>query len=134
MSDLFNTNGCNMICLPKREIDTLSLNYIFLLLKRISKTREMAEKNRNKIDFFINAYDNDPRELFEIEELRTWVNYSINYGFPWFYVLTLEPPASGITILYSCYACNKSKEIFNSKCKTMIDTKKSEDFFNKIIL
>lgn len=119
------------MCISKKEIESLSLKYLYLFLKRISKTREMAEKNKNKLDFFFDSYDNDPREVFEIEEVRLWVKKSIESGFPWFYILDLTESSNGMKILFYSYAEAKKVKLIDRSWKVIVDNKKGCEFLEK---
>ena len=131
MTNLYNSVETNTIRIPKEEVDLLSLDYIHLLLKRITKTREMAEQNRNKLEIFFNVYDNDSRELFEIKEVCDWVKFTIDSGFPWFYILTQSEPAIGMKVLFHCYSDTKKVQLIDRTWKVVIDNKKGIDFLEK---
>lgn len=92
MAKLFSAVNSNSICIHRENIKNKSLDYIWHIVSRLTKTRELAEQNRNKLEFFFTGYDDDERELFEIEEVCEWIRFSVDSGVPWFYLLNLDPP------------------------------------------
>jgi hypothetical protein len=55
-----------------------------------------------KVDFRIHGYDNDPRELFEIPEVRSFVRL-LDEQFPfWFFFLTTETDAIKLLMFSLC--------------------------------
>lgn len=60
-------------------------------------------QKRLSLEICFPEYELDSRELYEIQEVRTWFKESIRRGFPWFYFLSHESEA-GLTLLYAC-AC-----------------------------
>ena len=45
---------------------------------RLRSTREMATRCEGKVEFAFSGYDEDPRELYEVEEVRDYVERLIN--------------------------------------------------------
>jgi hypothetical protein len=55
---------------------------------------ENVTRFKRKLTLWVDGYDDDPRELFEIDEVRRWVQL-LDVAFPfWFYFLSLEPRSS----------------------------------------
>ena len=55
---------------------------------------ENVKRFHRKVTLFIDGYDDDPRELNAIDEVRSWVRL-IDIAFPfWFYFLSLGPESS----------------------------------------
>jgi hypothetical protein len=57
------------------------------MMERYFRTRDLLISNRNKAVFWIFGYDEDPRELYEIPEVRRWFKFTLEQGVPWFYLL-----------------------------------------------
>jgi hypothetical protein len=91
--------------IPLQEISQCSMEYISNLISRLSKTKEQTLANRGKLEVFFPGYDSDPREIYEIPEIRKWFNASIDHGIPWFYFLDTRGHGISIKLLLFC-TCN----------------------------
>ena len=55
---------------------------------------ENVRRFHRKVSMFIDGYDDDPRDLYAIDEVRSWVQL-LDVAFPfWFYFLSLGPESS----------------------------------------
>ena len=75
------------------------------LFEGLVATRENVLKFLGKCDFFIEGYDDDPRELFEIEEVREYLK-RLDERFPYWFVLQSER-GKWIQVMY--FSLNKVK-------------------------
>jgi hypothetical protein len=58
------------------------------------------------------GYDDDPRELFEIEEVVEWFKKSIfEEEIPWFLLLSTSPDSQSIKLLALCYCSDPAHGI-----------------------
>lgn len=69
------------------------------VIVRLSRNRESLLRNRGTLEVLIAGYDEDPREVYEIPEIRHWYSESINAGIPWFYFLGEHANGMGLTVL-----------------------------------
>jgi hypothetical protein len=90
------------IVIPAEEIHQCSMAFITDLLNRLSKTRELVLANRGKLEIFFPGYDSDSREIYEIPEVRRWVEVSIDSGVPWFYFLNTRGRGDSLRLLLFC--------------------------------
>lgn len=88
--------------LPKNEISECVFSGIQWVLKRLTRNKEQLIKNRGTLEILIDGYNDDPREIFEIPEVRSWYRKSIEAGLPWFYFLNAESARGLLSSLY-CY-------------------------------
>jgi hypothetical protein len=66
-------------------------------LKRLISESDLALAHEERIDLTFSGYDDDPRELFEIEEVRTFVR-TLDDSFPfWFFFLSKS--GRGLTVV-----------------------------------
>lgn len=71
----------------RSEVESKNLDRFLNTFKPIIGTCEMISRFRGKIDIAFNGYDDDPRELFLIEEVRDFIKM-LDEQFPyWFYFL-----------------------------------------------
>ncbi|EOG7773810.1 DUF4365 and DUF1817 domain-containing protein [Vibrio cholerae] len=97
----------NSYVIHKDDIESLDFSGVYNLIERLTRTKESLLNNRNKLNLYVLGYDSDPRELYEISEVRRWFKISLENGVPWFYFLSNDNDYMSIKIyLYSC--CNIS--------------------------
>jgi hypothetical protein len=66
-------------------------------------------KKRNSVEIFFPEYDSDPREIYQIPEIRKWFSASITEGIPWFFFLHTGTRCTGLKLLLFC-ACDVELE------------------------
>jgi hypothetical protein len=75
-------------------------------LNSLVSSRENALKYRGRVDLRVHGYDDDPRELFEIPEVREYLR-RLDERFPyWFFFLTTETDALKL-LMFSLCGINK---------------------------
>jgi hypothetical protein len=57
----------------KEDIHTGNYQPIIDALQRIKRNRDLLYHHKENIEIAIHGYDDDPRELYEIDEVRKWV-------------------------------------------------------------
>lgn len=92
------------LVVSKEEIEEIDMSGILDLMERHFRTNSLLISNRNKVQLWFLGYDEDPRELYEIQEVRNWFLHSIKRGIPWFYILdeTEESLSLPIFMFASC--------------------------------
>ena len=93
----------------KEDILACDFTGINDIIDRLSRNRESLLKNRGTLEVLISGYDQDPREAYEIPEIRHWYCESIKAGVPWFYFLGKHANGMGLTVLLFSYCCIKIK-------------------------
>jgi len=112
----------NMCVLHRDEIEKNDFTGLNDFIERSCRTKELSIKNRNKLSLVIAGYDNDPRELYEIPEVRAWFQKSIDKCIPWFYLLKSAQDRVNLEILlYSCCPISISNHSAHSKIITIED-------------
>ncbi|UPZ35538.1 chlororespiratory reduction 6 domain-containing protein [Sphingobacterium sp. PCS056] len=89
------------LVISKMEIDSLDFNDV---LNTLTEMHETPKKYFNKLVLTIHGYDNDNREVYEIPEIRNFLQF-LDRSFPyWFYYLNTDFPKehSSHGILASC--------------------------------
>jgi len=85
--------------------DVLACDFTGLkdVINRLSRNKKSLLKNRGTLEVLIAGYDEDPREAYEIPEIRHFYSESLNAGIPWFYFLGKQANGMGLTVLL--FAC-----------------------------
>nr|WP_236783317.1 chlororespiratory reduction 6 domain-containing protein [Aliivibrio fischeri] len=112
----------NSYVFDRKDIEYLNFSGIDDLIERLTRTKELLLNNRNKLSLWFAGYDDDPRELYEIPEIRRWFRVSVERGIPWFYFLSnLEESMTLKIFLYSYCNIEKKKPITNDTYKNIND-------------
>lgn len=78
-----------MLVVSRRAVEGGDITEVLPALTRLLASPDLARGYRRQVDIAFHGYDNDPRELFEITEVRSFV-YALDAEFPyWLYFLTL---------------------------------------------
>lgn len=98
-------SGIILLGVDRSEIEQLDFSGFKTLHKRLTVNDEMIKKCRGKLSFVIFGYDDDQRELYQIEEVREWTKQVIPIFKIWGYFLNLEENISrfsGLMVLQLC--------------------------------
>lgn len=102
--------------IPREDIESLNIDNTIGFFERLLATKSLAKSLQGKIDFAIDGYDDDPRELWQIPEVRSWFKAVEKPAKHWFYFLTNDTDSSGLPTLAFC-RCRSSWLINPSKNK-----------------
>jgi hypothetical protein len=75
----------------KHEVENLNFTGLKILQKRLTANDDIISKSKGKMAFMIDGYDEDDRELYQIEEVRLWIKFALHEFKYWGYFLNLEP-------------------------------------------
>lgn len=90
LNDSLDAAGFQFFQVEKDEILDLSFKSIEELIERSSRSRQSLIKNQGKVELFIDGFNEDPREIYEIPEIRNWYAKSLELGIPWLYFLSTK--------------------------------------------
>jgi len=99
-------SGIVLIGVDKSQVLSLDFSAFTSLLKKLTANDEMIEKCKGKLSFVIYGYEEDPRELYEIEEVRKWAKAVIPVFKYWGYFLNMERHLSKLTGLVVLQLCS----------------------------
>jgi len=74
--------GVVMYMIPRADIESSQTEELMSFLDTITASREVALAYKQRIEFMVEGYDNDPRELFEIPEVVSYLEL-LNKLFPY---------------------------------------------------
>lgn len=99
-----NANKYDIIYIKvlRDEIDLHYVGAFTRAMRRLIASREVVLHSNNKVDFCIEGYDEDPRELYEIPEVRRWVQDATSELNELAYLLILDDHAQGILVIAGC--------------------------------
>jgi hypothetical protein len=83
-----------LIRIPRKAVDQQESAGILRVMDMLVATAHDAERNAQRVFLVFDGYDNDPREVFEVEEVRTFLKTVTKFA-PWW--LHLAYPATYIT-------------------------------------
>ena len=89
---------------PERsEVEALDVSRTALILSRVLADRSAVERYRGSVDLAFLGYSNDPRELYDIPEVRRFCS-KLDDAFPyWFYFISTD----GLTLVrIACCLCS----------------------------
>jgi hypothetical protein len=101
------------------------------VISRLSRTKASLLKNRGTLEVLISGYDEDPRESYEIPEIRHWFQESLKEGIPWFYFLGGQAKGMGLTVLlFSCCDIEVKHKKLGSSYVEILDFGQIHDWLN----
>ncbi|MCU0524808.1 MAG: chlororespiratory reduction 6 domain-containing protein [Elainella sp. Prado103] len=101
MDGMISKVGYLSFAIPKSEVVSGSLDTLEFMIKSLTKNREMMLQKRTSASVFFPEYDSDPRELYQIPEVRRWFLKTMMQGVPWFYFLE-QITGMGLQLLFAC--------------------------------
>ena len=102
LGDKVKDYGAVCVQVLRAEVESCNVRPFQRIFERLSLSREVALSATNKIDFLIDGYDEDPRELFQIPEVSKWIMEAVHAAKYLAFFLYLGPKAQGIDLIVSC--------------------------------
>ncbi len=73
LNDVLVSHDHFLFIIGRDELEALDTTDVRAFFDRIRKTREIAAHCQGRVELSFHGYDNDPRELFEIAEVKAYV-------------------------------------------------------------
>lgn len=90
------------VVVDRRDVQNLDIDTTFKILRRLLQDRQTVVSFRARLDIAFAGYDDDVRELYEIEEVRNFLSL-LDKKFPfWFYFLNLDNGTLALILLSLC--------------------------------
>lgn len=123
------------IAIDRHEIENKIYNGFEKLQMWLTSSEKMIINNREKLFIFIFGYDDDPRELYQIEEVRDWMKVVFEKFKYWGYFLNMDKSTqeySSINILMHCCInfTSVSKTDDGIYCEIEYDLDEADEFRN----
>ena len=94
------------VVVERTDVEAVDVSRTTARLSRLLASRDIIERFQGRVDLAFHGYSNDPRELYEIPEVRRFCA-ELDGAFPfWFYFLSAE----GVTLqVIACCLCSVIK-------------------------
>lgn len=89
-------------CITKEDVLACDTRPLFDWQAKLTKTKEMTLSKRAKCEFWFDGWQTDSRELFEIPEIRSYYQKTMEQRFPWIYWLQPDEQWQGYMLLFAC--------------------------------
>lgn len=120
--------------LGKEDVESGDVESARALFDRLRVTKELAHACQTKVEFFFADYDDDPRELFEIEEVRRYVA-RLDEALPeLFFFARNEEPTHTLKTFMFCITdakCVDDGPVRGGKRKVEVDYAKIDGFLQR---
>lgn len=90
--------------IDRELVDNMELSPVMHFVRRLTSSMELALYCQGKIQFGFAGYDDDPRELFEIDSVRRYVAVLDQNFNELFFFLPYEEPAIALRLFVLCIA------------------------------
>ena len=111
------------IIISKSEIERVDLTNSFARLQELLKDKETIEHFHQRVDISVSGFDDYSKELYEIPEVRNYIQ-QLDEKFPfWFYFLN-NLSSSLQFVTFSCISC----KVINGRLH--FDTSEMQGFLN----
>lgn len=94
--------GILLYAIDRADIESGTTTHIEEFFKRISETDFVCRNLQGRVEVSVSGYDDDKRELWEIEEVRRWYEKSDSKVKHWFFFCNTTPPAHGLKNYFAC--------------------------------
>jgi hypothetical protein len=90
--------------IDRESVESKDLSTVMHFVRRLTSSMDLALHCQGKIQFGFAGYDDDPRELFEIDSVRLYVAVLDHNFNELFFFLTHEEPATALWLFVLCIA------------------------------
>ena len=127
-------NNRIIFLIPKEEILKMNFDFITSALERIQNTPELIIHLKNRVDLSINDYENDSRELYEIDEVKKWIVelFLKTNCFP--YLFALDEASGFLKLAFFVHIPFFEKSIENGRFKLEYDLEYGAKFIETLFL
>lgn len=102
INQLLSDSGLVMLSFAKEDVEKRDFKALERYVSRLMISKEIAFGSQGKVEIIFHDYDNDPRELFEVPEVRNFAAEVIKRWPEIFYFLNREPPHHSLLLLALC--------------------------------
>lgn len=95
---------CVMVSIAKLAVLMEDFSDIETLIEASAEDPQKLLDARNTWEVFFAEYDDDPREIPEIPEVKNWIHASLEAGIPWFYFMRTDSSSLGLRAFITAYA------------------------------
>lgn len=103
-----------MLNVSQKEVLNMDTSGLTTLLKKLTINDEMIKKSEGKLSFFIDGYNHDSREIYEIPEVKDWMKKVFEDFKYWGYFLDMRKDFIKFTGMRLFIACLCDGKIIES--------------------
>lgn len=120
--------------IPKEEVLDSKFEFITDALERIQNTPELILHLKSRVDISFDNYEEDPRELFEIPEVKKWIIelYEKSLCFP--YLFAMDRASGFMKLAFFAHISIKQKSIVNGRFKLDYDVEDAKEFLDSLFI
>ncbi|EDM28269.1 hypothetical protein LNTAR_10151 [Lentisphaera araneosa HTCC2155] len=108
-----NPNEFFIVCISRTEIESSSTRRIIKLFKDM--TYNHAKRFMNKVELTVSGYDNDPRELCEVQDVRDFMaKLKVEFN-SFFFLLNFHTLSQQFVMFSTCDCDSQDGKIFISE-------------------
>ena len=96
-----------------KEIMHTDISKIKAFFSRLAANDDLYRKSQGKVEVYIDGFNNDKRELYEVKEVKKWFKKANKKVDGWFYFLNTDEPSDSFLLFIFCN-CIASAKINNS--------------------
>jgi Chlororespiratory reduction 6 len=90
------------VLIARRDVERVDVSPTLSVLSQLLRDRETVIKFRGRLDIAFAGYDEDPREVHDVEEVRVFLR-ALDSKFPfWFYFMNLYADTLVVILLGLC--------------------------------
>lgn len=109
LNSVISDAGAIIFTISRQSIESKDASEITSFFSRLYTTRAFALSNRSKVILHVYGYDDDERELWEIQEVRDFFSLAEPLVKYWFFFLKGEPSMVNSVKLLACLVCPVTK-------------------------
>lgn len=115
--DKFLNTGKNRIILriPKEDVISANIEPVLKAIERFQQSPELILSLKSSIDISFDNYENDERELYEIEEVYNFADKLYHANNCWPYLMAMDKASGFMKLLFCIYVPFKKGELNEHK-------------------
>ena len=91
-----------VLFIPKKVIEANDYSFVLNIFDDVLKDPELIRKFKNQVTIGFDGYDDDPKEVFEISQIRNYIQHLTLKFSNWFYFLNLGDHSLGLMMVILC--------------------------------
>jgi hypothetical protein len=121
-----------LFAIERSEIESGDTSEVRFFFNRLRATRELAYECRGKVILSVSGYDDDPRDLFEVGEVKQYIAALDSFLPDLFFFIQVEPIPDTIRLFAYCLADGRWTKVGpNSEEKIALNTSELKDFIER---
>lgn len=111
-----------LLNVSQKEVLNMDTSGLMTLLTKLTINDEIVKKSESKLSFFIDGYNNDSREIYEIPEVINWMKKVFEDFKYWGYFLDMRKDFINLTGLRMFIFCMCESKIINTNQNNTMKT------------